>query len=75
MSTGRLLLFKRYRDYLPGAYALQTWYDRHHDGTAPFLTRVGPCGKRTRYLWINVDALVAHARAWGWELHPALLQE
>jgi hypothetical protein len=37
-------------------------------GRLPFLSRLGPEGRRTREWWVDVDMLAAFAQARGWPL-------
>ena len=44
---------------------LKTIYNAHSAGRLPWLTRIGPEGRRTRELWVNIELLGNWAEARG----------
>ncbi len=46
-------------------YAVGTLYNCHSNGRLPWLSRIGPEGRRTRELWVDLDALAPWAEARG----------
>lgn len=58
-----LVLLARLLDVLP--YEAQSIYNLRARGGAPWLTRIGPEGRRTRALWVKVPELQAWAAARG----------
>lgn len=57
------ITLSRVADKLP--LATQTIYNSHRLGMLPWLSRISPEGRRTRELWVDLDALSAWARARG----------
>ena len=73
MSTSspipRRLRLKDCRSDIP--FGLQTIYNRRSLGQIDWLSRVGPRGKKTRDLWVDVQACKEWARWEGVTLGPS----
>ena len=65
-KSPELVLLARMRAYIP--LELQSIYNLHARGACPWLTRIGPEGRRTRDLWVKVPELQAWAAARGLRL-------
>lgn len=67
MITPSKIILSRVAHALP--FAGQTLYNGHSQGRWPWLSRVGPAGRRTRELWVDLPALSAWASARGQKIN------
>lgn len=65
-----LMLLASVLDGIP--VGLKTLYNGHSAGKYNWLTRIGPGGRRTRELWVNVPKLEQWAQARGLPLNIRL---
>lgn len=65
MNTLPKITLARAAQHLP--FELGTLYNGHAKGRFPFLSRVGPEGRKTRELWVDVPAATDWLEARGFK--------
>jgi hypothetical protein len=66
MSAPQKITLARAAAALP--FSLKTIYNGHSAGRFPWVSRYSPEGRKTRELWVDIEALKAWAEARGYSL-------
>ncbi len=67
MTTLKKVILNQVLHALP--FSIQTIYNGHRHGRWPWLSRMGPNGRRTRKLWVDLPVLLDWARARGQKIN------
>lgn len=70
INTNRKIRLSKCKDHIPRS--LQTIYNQRNLGIVDWLDRIGPQGRKTRYLWVDVEKCKEWARCEDVTLGPTL---